>query len=65
MSGSGTRYANSGEDLCILNKGNTAFMTEGSGKEIYSGCVVAPWPFREARLTYSDAGLVPAKGKHP
>src|SRR5262245_52259897 len=29
MSGSGARYANSGETFVFWNKGNTAFITEG------------------------------------
>jgi membrane-bound inhibitor of C-type lysozyme len=40
MSGSGARYANADETMVFWNKGNTAFITEGSdGKETYSGCV--------------------------
>jgi membrane-bound inhibitor of C-type lysozyme len=41
MSGSGARYANADETFVFWNKGNTAFITEGSGegKETYSGCV--------------------------
>jgi len=40
LSGSGARYANSDESFVFWNKGDTAFITEGSGKETYSGCVV-------------------------
>jgi membrane-bound inhibitor of C-type lysozyme len=40
MSGSGARYANADETMVFWNKGNTAFITEGSDdKETYSGCV--------------------------
>jgi membrane-bound inhibitor of C-type lysozyme len=43
MSGSGARYANADETMVFWNKGNTAFITEGSdGKETYSGCVTEP-----------------------
>jgi membrane-bound inhibitor of C-type lysozyme len=41
LSGSGARYANSDETFVFWNKGDTAFITEGSGKETFSGCVVA------------------------
>jgi membrane-bound inhibitor of C-type lysozyme len=42
MSGSGARYANADESIVFWNKGDTAFITEGSAnKETYSGCVVA------------------------
>jgi membrane-bound inhibitor of C-type lysozyme len=41
MSGSGARYANADESFVFWNKGDTAFITEGGGKETYSGCVVA------------------------
>jgi membrane-bound inhibitor of C-type lysozyme len=41
LSGSGARYANSDETFVFWNKGDTAFITEGNGKETYSGCVVA------------------------
>ena len=40
MSGSGARYANADETMVFWNKGNTAFITEGSDdKETFSGCV--------------------------
>jgi membrane-bound inhibitor of C-type lysozyme len=40
MSGSGARYANADETMVFWNKGNTAFITEGSDdKETYSGCI--------------------------
>lgn len=38
MSGSGARYANSGETIVFWNKGNTAFITEGA-TDTYSGCI--------------------------
>jgi membrane-bound inhibitor of C-type lysozyme len=41
MSGSGARYANADESFVFWNKGDTAFITEGGGKEIYSGYVIA------------------------
>jgi membrane-bound inhibitor of C-type lysozyme len=41
LSGSRARYANSDETFVFWNKGDTAFITEGNGKETYSGCVVA------------------------
>src|SRR5262245_47408022 len=42
MSGSGARYANADESFVFWNKGDTAFITEGSdSKETYSGCAVA------------------------
>jgi membrane-bound inhibitor of C-type lysozyme len=41
MSGSGARYANKDESFVFWNKGDTAFITEGTaGEETYSGCVV-------------------------
>ena len=40
MSGSGARYA-ADEPFVFWNKGDTAFITEGGGKETYSGCVIA------------------------
>jgi len=40
MSGSGARYANADETMVFWNKGNNAFITEGSDdKETFSGCV--------------------------
>ena len=35
LSGSGARYANSDETFVFWNKGDTAFITEGNGKETY------------------------------
>jgi membrane-bound inhibitor of C-type lysozyme len=35
MSGSGARYANKDESLVFWSKGDTAFITEGAGKETY------------------------------
>jgi membrane-bound inhibitor of C-type lysozyme len=40
MSGSGARYANADESFVFWNKGDTAFITEGGGKETYTGCIV-------------------------
>lgn len=40
ISGSGARYANGDESIVFWNKGNTAFMTEGSDDNItYKDCV--------------------------
>ncbi len=40
MSGSGVRYTNSDESLTFWNKGNTAFLEEGtSDKVTYENCV--------------------------
>lgn len=42
ISGSGVRYANTDETIVFWNKGNTAFIEEGSDhKETYTGCVGA------------------------
>ncbi len=42
MSGSGARYANADETFVFWNKGDTAWVTEGSDqKETYSGCVAS------------------------
>ena len=41
LSGSGARYATADGRFVFWNKGNTAFITEGSpNHETYSGCVV-------------------------
>jgi membrane-bound inhibitor of C-type lysozyme len=41
ISGSGARYANADESIVFWNKGNTAFITEGSdGATTYGNCVV-------------------------
>ena len=40
MSGSGARYADADESLVFWNKGDTAFITEGSDEDqTYSDCV--------------------------
>jgi membrane-bound inhibitor of C-type lysozyme len=40
ISGSGARYANADESFVFWNKGDTAFITEGSDDEqTYSDCV--------------------------
>lgn len=40
MSGSGARYANADESIVFWNKGNTAFLSEGSDDAItYEDCV--------------------------
>jgi membrane-bound inhibitor of C-type lysozyme len=40
-SGSGARYANPDESIVFWNKGNTAFITDGSdGATTYGNCVV-------------------------
>lgn len=42
MSGSGARYANKDETFVFWNKGDTAFVTEGTDdKQTYSDCVTA------------------------
>jgi len=61
ISASGARYANADETLVFWNKGNTAFITEGTGgDETYSNCVTttqadaapaAPAPTVEAEFT--------------
>ena len=41
LSASGARYANADETFVFWNRGETAFITEGtSGQETYGGCVV-------------------------
>ena len=40
ISGSGARYANADESIVFWNKGNTAFLTEGSDENMtYKDCV--------------------------
>ena len=40
ISGSGARYANGDESIVFWNKGNTAFLTEGSDENMtYKDCV--------------------------
>jgi len=40
VSGSGARYANADESIVFWNKGNTAFLTEGSDDNVtYKDCV--------------------------
>ena len=40
ISGSGARYANGDESIVFWNKGNTAFLTEGSDDNVtYKDCV--------------------------
>ncbi len=40
ISGSGARYANADESIVFWNKGNTAFLTEGSDDNVtYKDCV--------------------------
>jgi len=40
MSGSGARYANADESIVFWNKGDTAFLTEGSDETMtYKDCV--------------------------
>ncbi|WP_421724166.1 MliC family protein [Bauldia sp.] len=40
MSGSGARYANANETIVFWNKGNTAFLTEGTdATPTYNGCI--------------------------
>lgn len=40
ISGSGARYANNDESIVFWNKGNTAFLTEGSDEAMtYKDCV--------------------------
>ena len=40
ISGSGARYANQDESFVFWNKGNTAFVTEGSDETMtYEGCI--------------------------
>lgn len=41
LSGSGSRYTNTGETYIFWNKGDTAFLEEGS-ETTYNNCVVVP-----------------------
>ncbi len=43
VSASGARYANTDESFVFWNKGNTAFITEGtSSTETFSDCIIKP-----------------------
>jgi membrane-bound inhibitor of C-type lysozyme len=47
VSASGARYANDDESFVFWNKGNTAFITEGTGADsttTYANCVAQPAP---------------------
>ncbi|MDB5260494.1 MAG: hypothetical protein JWN37_725 [Candidatus Nomurabacteria bacterium] len=56
MSGSGARYANTDESIVFWNKGNTAFITEGTSTT-YENCVT-PTSSNDAGATSADKSHV-------
>lgn len=56
ISASGARYATENESLVFWNKGDTAFITEGSQGETYSNCEIEV-PGQEPRSSYASSTM--------